>query len=943
MKDARNIRDTRDSFYGTDEITQNAFQTNLAPMMITSFRTGRILEANDAFLTTFELNRHDVIRKTTLELKLISEADREAAKKIIRKQGYIKEIENYFKNANGRLVHVSWTAELVTVSGKECLFSIFVDITKRKQAENALKKSKEEVEAANYELENAIKRTNKYALKVEEANAAKSAFLANTSHEIRTPMNAIVGYAEMLLDDDLSAEQRHASKMIAYSAENLLALIDSILDLSKIEADKIILEEVSFNLEKLIYQTVQLTRTKGANDNVEMLCDTSGILSSDVIGDPTRLRQVLLNLLSNAAKFTREGQILLRARELGVDNTRVHIEFLVQDTGVGINKDMITAIFDPFVQTDGSITRQYGGTGLGLAICKSLVSLMGGTIGVNSVENEGSVFLLDVWLRRPRKSIEPSYPTTVLAPFLEKHALIIDDNPNSLSILCDMLSRAEMKITQAATFNEAVNYLRKNHYDIVLADDTLSIPEHTNLPDMLRKEYGDKSLPLVGISHKSHPTKKEKSGYNGFLTKPIERTRLFSSMRKVLGFPESKRTKTTSDSINVSPFSMLHVLVAEDHEVNQHMMVNMIEKMGHSVEIAPDGIVAVEMAQSREYDLILMDMQMPRLGGIEATEKLREIGVATPIVALTASAMKGDMELCLYCGMNDYISKPVKRHMLQEVIQRHLDTGPIDEVRTRVRALMISDDAHSVQVVQSTLQQMLPSASFRSATSCVEGYICIGSFIPHVVVLDLSIKQLDIRSLLDHIQSERQYEDVNIVALVDPMRDSLFEEMSTFSNLEIVQKPIDRQVFAETVGQIVSANVNDISFNTKPPAPAPRYTPIDGLMSSEIGTTSMPIDTLAKEMMLEKEEYEFLLDKYIVSNRKIINDMNTHFINQDQNELARGIHALRGSSANLYLKDMVTQCGKLEELIQNRDLELAVQAFEKVKSIFRNISYVRKQ
>ncbi len=944
MKDPRNIRDTRDSFYGTDEITQNAFQTNLAPMMITSFRTGRILEVNDAFLVTFDLKREDVIRKTTLDLRLISEAEREAAKKTIRKNGCIREIENQIISAGGRLIHVSWTAELVTVSGKECLFSIFVDITKRKSAENALKKSKEEVEAANYELENAIRRTNQYALEVEDANAAKSAFLANTSHEIRTPMNAIVGYAEMLLDDDLSAEQRHASKMIAYSAENLLALIDNILDLSKIEADKIILEEVSFNLEDLIYQTIRLTRTKGANDSVEMLCDTSGIISSEVIGDPTRLRQILLNLLSNAEKFTREGQILLRAREIGVDNTNLHIEFLVQDTGVGINKDMIAAIFDPFVQTDGSVTRQYGGTGLGLAICKSLVSLMNGTIGVSSVENEGSAFLLDIWLERPRKSMEPSYSKKVLAPFEKIQALIVDDNPDSLSILYNMLSGAKMVVRQASTLNEAVNCLRDNHYDIVLVDSTLEIPTYASLPELLRSECGDTNLPLVGISNKSHPTKMEKSGYNSFLTKPIERKRLFASMSKMLGFSESRKTKITSDSINISQFSSLHILVAEDHEVNQHMMEKMIERMGHSVDIAPDGIIAVEMAQTGIYDLVLMDMQMPRLGGIEATERLREIGVTTPIVALTASAMKGDMELCLYCGMNDYISKPVKRHMLQEVIQKHLNTGPIDENRTRIRALMISDDSYSTQTVQNMLQKMLPSASFRAANSCAEGYMSIGSFIPHIVILDLSIGRLDITSLLEHIQAERQYEDVSIVGLVESLHDNLMKKVSVFSNVEIIQKPINVKVFTEVIGQIVSTSVDHASSISSTPPPAPRYTPVDSYIGSRTKmNSSMSIDMIAKEMMLEKEEYEFLLDKYIVSNRKIINDMNTHFVNQDQNELARGIHALRGSSANLYLKDMVNQCGKLEELIQNSDLELAIQAFEKMKTIFKDISYVRKR
>lgn len=943
----RDVRDTFSIIPQSDEITRNVFHTNLAAMLITSFRTWRIIDANDVFFDTFGLNRAMTIGLTAADVNLLSSFDQEEAVRLIRAGESVRGVERKIKRPDGTWVYVSWTAELVEIENKECLYSVFLDITKLKIAENQLYESKKKLEMANMELERAMESKNRWAMKAEEASDAKSAFLANTSHEIRTPMNAIVGYTEMLLDDDISTEQRHALKMIEYSAENLLALIDNILDLSKIEANKLTLESVPFDIEEMLFQTMHLIQIKAANDKVEILGDTSE-LTSDVKGDPMRMRQVLTNLLGNAAKFTSEGQILVRAREIGDDGEKINIEFTVEDSGVGISDDMIERVFDPFVQGDGSITRQYGGTGLGLAICRSLVSLMDGTIRVKSELDKGSTFTFDVWLEKHRPSNQPSGQLLQIAALQGKRVLLVDDNPVALSILRTMLKVSGMHLTEMTTLSGALSEVESNLYDIVLVDAEIPNSGKMIIPDLLRQRSRNTSVVLIGLSQRCTPTKQDKVGYNSFITKPLDQKRLFSVMYKMLGIAIQRKTPFPKNSVSAAPFSRLKILVAEDHEVNQQLMITMIEKLGHTVQIAADGQEAFDMGRTGIYDLILMDMQMPKLSGLEATLMLREAGVNVPIIALTASAMKVDMERCLRDGMNDYVTKPIKREILQKVIHKHLGIGATDEIRSKVRTLMISQDEHSAAVVRNTLQQMLPSASIRLAPTYVEGLVSIGSLLPHIIVADLSIKGFDILQLVEYLQSEEIYSNIHVIALMAPSDDTmaLANKLYEIPTVEIISKPIDKMDFTDTISQIVSGSIPCSSY-----IPAPHSAQsASGNSEKDTGRNSavpqssaLSVASIAKEMMLEMEEYTFLLDMYISSNRNLLERIEKHFSAGAYEACQKEVHALRGSSANLFLKEMATHCGQLETLLQQRNINGAVEKFQKVKEIFNIVAAIRSE
>jgi CheY-like chemotaxis protein len=415
-----------------------------------------------------------------------------------------------------------------------------------------------------------------------------------------------------------------------------------------------------------------MVRLKIGEKDVELLCE-AGDHPPAVIGDPTRLRQVLMNLLSNAVKFTEQGEILTSIRTLGREGDRINIEFSVRDTGIGIPEEKQDSIFAVFTQADGSTTRRYGGTGLGLAISRRLVHLMGGDLTVESILGEGSTFTFNAWFKKALAADQAAHAATEPSQLAGRNVLLVDDNETSLRILEKIADRLGMHSVSAQSGPEALGLLKTQQFDAMVIDIRMPDMDGYQLARVISKEYGDNRPRIIAVSSESLLKGREMrdAGFDAFLMKPVRRTALTSAIQSVLGqVPSRRRRSIPTQQIRVKTAG-LRILVAEDNVTNQKMIMKMLEKMGCRMDLAEDGIQAVKMALSGNYDLIFMDVQMPNKGGLEATRELRQGGFTGPIVAMTASAMKIDRERCLDAGMDDFIAKPVRKDVLKEVLDKY--------------------------------------------------------------------------------------------------------------------------------------------------------------------------------------------------------------------------------------------------------------------------------
>ena len=579
--------------------------------------------------------------------------------------GFVRGFESKIYRKDRSIIWISENARTVrNADGSIAYYEGMVeDITERKRLQSELVESK---------------------VAAETANRAKSEFLANMSHEIRTPLNGVIGMTNLLLMSRLEAEQRTFAETIRMSGESLLIVVNDILDFSKIEAGKLDLEVVNFDLREAVDGIMDLLAVQAHNKGIELACFLDPHMPTQIRGDPGRLRQIINNLVGNAIKFTTEGEVVLSIAAQTETINEVVIRFEVRDTGIGIDAEAQSRLFQAFSQADGSTTRRYGGTGLGLAISKRLVQLMKGTIGMSSRVGQGSTFWFHAEFGKQPDQREPVTP----ADLVGLHVLVVDDNATNREIMSHYARAWSMRAKCASSGEEALKFLRESAvddpYELIVLD--MQMPQMDGL--MLAKEItGDTRIPtarmlmLTSLGSDIEPEVLKATGIAACVLKPVQRTRLLNRLVEVMAGPVQKRAEQIAATgrlpkkYKLPPEKQeeIRILVAEDNRVNQMVALNILQKLGYRAKLAINGREVLKVLEEMPYDLILMDCQMPEMDGYEATRQIRAGSGRQPrIVAMTANAMKGDEELCRAAGMDDYLSKPVRIEKLKEVIERWL-------------------------------------------------------------------------------------------------------------------------------------------------------------------------------------------------------------------------------------------------------------------------------
>ena len=558
-------------------------------------------------------------------------------------------------------------------------------VTELAQARRQLEEANTELEDINQRLLQAVERANQLAIEASAANVAKSRFLANMSHEIRTPLNGIIGMTELALDTELSDEQKEYLSMVKGSADTLLALINDILDYSKIEAGKLTLDPIRFRLENVVVDSVRLLEFKAKQQGLKMDCTLEEGIPDFVIGDPGRLRQVLINLLGNAVKFTQEGEVTVNVFKVSQNSNELTLQFEVKDTGIGISQEKQDIIFEAFSQADSSTTRKFGGTGLGLAISSQIVELMEGKIWVESKVNKGSVFKFTAVFKED-KNADLDIEQVDLDVLEGKSALVIVENDSAQESIVGILENLKMYPVIVDNSEQALEALRFAHsadraIPIAVLDANLQGEDGFQLAKEILEDTTVSNTKIVMVTSsgmRGDAARCRDLGISAYLSAPFAKEELanviISVARKVSSDKESDLLVTKHSVLEQQV--NIKILLAEDNVVNQKLAVKILEKLGFEAKVAGDGRRAIKMLKEEHFDMILMDVQMPEMDGLEATmfirKKEKKTGKHIPIIALTAHAMEEDRKRCLMAGMDAYIAKPIRKAQLLEAIKSQI-------------------------------------------------------------------------------------------------------------------------------------------------------------------------------------------------------------------------------------------------------------------------------
>jgi len=676
------------------------------PVAIAVLDGRSVRSVNPAFETLFGYSAAEAMG-ATIDAMIVPESLRAESSDLEARarSGETVRVEVERMRKDGSHVQVRLSAAAVKATAEGALVALYEDISDRKAAEQAMRAARD---------------------LAERVARARSAFLANMSHEIRTPMNAVLGFVELVLDTELAPEQRRALELVRSSSEALLTILNDILDYSKIEAEHLELESIPFDLPKVVHATATLLAVRAREKHLELTVDVPPDVPHLVRGDPTRVRQVLMNLIGNAIKFTEEGEVDVSAAVVAHHGGRTSVRFRVRDTGIGISEEQLAHIFDEFTQADASMTRRYGGTGLGLAIARRLVALMAGELTVTSHVGRGSEFSFT--LAFPVEAPAGAQAPGRRASLGGRRLLVVDDNETNRRIVRDMLGAEGVAVHEAHRADAGLEALRRaatagTAFDLAVLDAQMPDQDGFELATAIRADpqlARTRLLILTSAGQRGDGERCRQLGIQAYLTKPIARADLIEAVGTVLaGAPSAAggADLVTRHSIAESRHT-LRILLAEDNLVNQQVATAMLLKRGHQVDVVANGREAVAAVAAERYDVVLMDIQMPEMDGFEATARIRALpqGGTLPVIALTAHALSGERERCLERGMTGYLAKPFKAHELFAVVEGRGPEGsepapvappPVDVDAFR-RTMEEAGAAEAVDGILATFVQTLP-------------------------------------------------------------------------------------------------------------------------------------------------------------------------------------------------------------------------------------------
>jgi len=766
------------------------------PLVVSRIADGELLYANPAVRDLFGYGVEEIYSlKTPVAYEDLE--DRERFIQQLTERGQVRDFEVVLKRSDGSPIDVVLSAERLSFADAPAIFTALHDITARKRIERELVETKEAAVAAT---------------------RAKSEFLANMSHEIRTPMNGVIGMAELLLETPLTDEQRDCAETILSSAGALLSVINDILDFSRIEAGKLELDPRPFDLRALVEDVGTLLATRTEQKGLDLVVRYSPSAPRMMVGDAHRLRQILLNLAGNAVKFTERGHVLLDVQCDASTDSDATFTIRVEDTGIGIPEAQQGAIFETFTQVDASTTRRFEGTGLGLAICKQLVELMGGTVGLESVEGEGSTFSFTLTL--PSAEPEPNERATMVN-LAGVRVLVVDDNEVNRKVLREQLTAWNVRCDACGSAADALQLLhdarrRQEPHHIVLLDYLMRETDGLQLAAEIRKDARLAGVALVllsSVSLQKDQLRLQGLGISAWLTKPVRSVQLLATLMEVWAqkragdrlrsaeLPDPDRPDLAPPEPERPGWSHFsgRVLLVEDNPANRKVARLALERLGCEVESASNGERAVERALAEDFDLVLMDCQMPVMDGYEATRRIRRAegrrgGV--PIVAITAHSMKGDRERCLAAGMTDYTSKPIRREALIRILERYARQVTTAPEGAPSRVLIVDDDAAALASLEQAVRRRYPGARIVTASDGVEACALIGSFLPQLLIVDLVMPNMEgvavVRFVLEH---ERYRSTRVVVATALAAEDPRVAEVRRLGVESVVFKPFDVDEF----------------------------------------------------------------------------------------------------------------------------------------------------